>query len=748
MKNLLIVCILGLNSITVYAQIENYNVVWESPGPDSWGSMPAGNGDIGANFWVDPDGEIHFLISKTDAFSENGRLLKIGKLKVHSSPNILKNSNFRQELDIDSGTIKITGEKNGQKIELSFWIDANNPVITLNGTSSVPVKVEVEYDGWRNKRRILSKKEERSAYGLMGSPDPIYVEPDIVGAVEDGIMWYHRNERSVWENTLEVQALSEFSDRLTDPLLYRTFGAVVKGNNLKKKSPEKLISEDESTQIYINIFPYTAQTKTADQWRTELLKNVQHVEGQNLEQRKTAHQQWWAGFWEKHHIIVESEKDSAKIYHLTQGYLLQRYMNACSGRGNMPIKFNGSIFTVDMLNPERRNSDVDADYRNWGACYWWQNTRLPYWAMLHSGDFELMKPLFKMYMDALKLAMFRTEKYYKHKGAMFPETMYFWGTWNNNNYGWNRKGKPDGLSDNKYIRYEWQGGIELLYMMLDYYSFTGDTSFLNNTMIPFSKEILTFYDLHYRRDENGKIRFDPAQALETYWEGTINPMPEIAGLKAVLNGLLQYEHTIADKNLMNLCHKLQNEIPGMPATEIGGKKVLTPAESYGESRNVENPELYAVFPYRHYGVDKPELEMARETWFNRKWKDYFGWQQDGIQAALLGLTDEASEIVVDNFNTKHSGSRFPAFWGPNYDWVPDQDHGAVNMRALQNMLIQTEGVKIILFPAWPKHWNVNFKIHAPMNTTIEGKLENSKLIYMKVTPEHRKKDIINYLDHL
>jgi hypothetical protein len=61
------------------------------------------------------------------------------------------------------------------------------------------------------------------------------------------------------------------------------------------------------------------------------------------------------------------------------------------------------------------------------------------------------------------------------------------------------------------------------------------------------------------------------------------------------------------------------------------------------------------------------------------------------------------------------------------------------------MLIQTDGKKILMFPAWPEKWNVEFKVHAPENTTIEGKLENGKLTNLKVTPSERKKDIVNYL---
>ncbi len=741
--------LLWLSVITPsYGQVESCNVVWDSPSQDSWGSMPAGNGDIGANIWVDPEGEIHFYISKTDAFSGNGRLLKIGKLTVRFHPAILKDAHFRQELDLKSGTIRITGEKDGQKTELLFWVDANAPVITLEGRSSKPVRVEVEYAGWRRSRRELSGPELRSAYGLIGSPDPVIAEPDVVASVDDGLLWYHCNERSIWPLTLQVQALDSLAGVLTDPLLHRTFGAYVTGKGLVKKTDELLVSEKASREIGIHVFPYTARTATPDDWRSGLLRIAGSIEKADQQARKNAHEAWWRQFWERSYILVSSQKDPDKIYNVTRGYQLQRYLNACSGRGWAPVKFNGSIFTVDVLRPIRGYVGLDADFRDWGACYWWQNTRLPYWTMLYSGDFELMRPLFRMYMDALPLAKYRTEKYYKHPGAMYPETIYFWGTWNNNNYGWDREGKPDGLSDNHYIRYEWQGGIELVAMMLDRYAFAPDSAFLNDTLVPFAREILTFYDRHYPRDKNGKIRLDPAQSLETYWEGTVNPLPEIAGLRWVVNGLLGYEDILRDESLIKLCLKLQEKLPGLPMSGEGDDRMLLPAESFGKTHNVENPELYAVFPYRIYGVGKPDVEVARRTYARRKFKDYRGWQQDGIQAALLGLTGEASRIVTDNFNTKHEGSRFPAFWGPNYDWVPDQDHGTVNMRALQNMLVQTDGGKILLFPAWPQEWDVKFKVHAPGNTVIEGELSHGSLTRLKVMPESRRKDVVNCLESL
>ena len=109
--------------------------------------------------------------------------------------------------------------------------------------------------------------------------------------------------------------------------------------------------------------------------------------------------------------------------------------------------------------------------------------------------------------------------------------------------------------------------------------------------------------------------------------------------------------------------------------------------------------------------------------------------------AYLGLADAARDYVVKRARSKHAASRFPAFWGPNYDWVPDQDHGGVLVKAVQSLLMQTDGRKIYLLPAWPGDWDAEFRLHAPYNTTVSGKVEKGKLVLLDVQPESRRADV-------
>lgn len=436
-------------------------------------------------------------------------------------------------------------------------------------------------------------------------------------------------------------------------------------------------------------------------------------------------------------LAEATEKNLDPAHRVTRGYALQRFVAACAGRGAYAIKFNGSLFTADW---KERDTQVNADYRRWGGCYWFQNTRLPYWAMLASGDFEMMRPLFEMYKKALALSKARTKTYFDHDGAYFPETMYFWGTPAMCDYGWDRGDKPHGFLRNPYIRYYWSGGLELTALMLDYYDHTQDDRFLRETLLPLAGPIVTFFDEHYPRDERGKIRFEPAQSLET-WHEAINPLPEIAGLKYVLGRMLALPEEAISEESKKQWERILDELPPLPAAKEEGQTYLLPALEFADRSNSENPPLYAVFPYRLFGLGKPDLEVGRLTFEKRRVKGTGGWRQDAIQAAYLGLTLPAKTYTTQNFSRWHNDARFPAFWGPNADWIPDQDHGSVALTALQRMLLQVEGKKILLFPAWPADWNVSFKLHAPHGTTVEGRYVDGKLEQLIVTPDHRRGDV-------
>ena len=55
--------------------------------------------------------------------------------------------------------------------------------------------------------------------------------------------------------------------------------------------------------------------------------------------------------------------------------------------------------------------------------------------------------------------------------------------------------------------------------------------------------------------------------------------------------------------------------------------------------------------------------------------------------------------------------------------------------------IEADHEKIRLLPAWPKEWNVEFKLHAPGRTVVEGCAKGGRIHELRVTPEGRMNDI-------
>lgn len=563
-------------------------------------------------------------------------------------------------------------------------------------------------------------------------------EPDtVLPNLPDGIGWYHRNIKSVGpELSMKFQDLMESPWK--DPLLHRTFGALIRAEGGKRVDDQHI----ESPNGLCHHFSVTALTRhpaTEEQWLAGIRSIVKATEAVVFDERLKAHLAWWESFWDRSHIYIRHSDPALTDGHdVASGYNLQRFITACAGRGAYPIKFNGSLFTMPW--PGRPSN---ADYRQWGPGYWWQNSRLPYISSCAAGDFDLMAPFFRMYSgEVLDVCKYRTKRYFGFDGAYFPECIYQWGAVFMESYGWHQPAaeRTDKLQVSGFHKWEWVSGPELVYMMLDYYDYTTDEKFLSDRIIPTAIPVLAFFDGFYKTNENGKLVMHPSQSAETWWDCT-NPMPELSGLIALTARLLALPAGKLASKDRDFIVTLQKKLPDVPTREEKGIKMLAPAERFDKKSNCENPELYAVFPFRLVSFEKPNAELGVQA-LNHLWdRGAGGWRQDDIFMAYLGLTNDARKNVTDRAQHHDPACRFPAFWGPNYDWTPDQDHGGVLMKAVQAMIMQVDGKKIYLCPAWPKDWNADFKLHAPEKTVVAGKVRDGKLESFTVTPDSRKADV-------
>ncbi len=425
-------------------------VVWTTPSTNAIGSMPLGNGDISVMAWAERDGDLLLYVGKCDSWDENRRLLKLGRLRLHFSQQpFAAGKPFRQTLHADRGEIEMAAGESGSELRARLWVDAQRSVVRIETQSDQEFTLETRLEVRRTVERELPENEDHCPIGKLSADERTQITPDTILAVPDALAWYHRNERSVWAGTLRHQDLKELIPKFRDPLLNLTSGALVRGDNLRPADRMTLRSQARGKRFVVSVHPLVAQTSSGQEWLAQARKEANAINQVPLDKARDEHRAWWEAFWQRSHVVVSGSPEAERI---CRGYNLQRFLQACASRGRFPMKFNGSLFTVDGTRATAHAAAevpevFDADFRLWGGGYWFQNCRLLNWPMLMAGDFDLLQPFFRLYQDALPLAEARTRIYFNHGGAVFPETMAFWGAYLNENYGYDRTGKTIPSSD-------------------------------------------------------------------------------------------------------------------------------------------------------------------------------------------------------------------------------------------------------------------------------------------------------------
>ncbi|WP_158827522.1 DUF5703 domain-containing protein [Mucilaginibacter lacusdianchii] len=752
------------SSLAQPAELQQNNLTWTSQSKNSGESMPCGGGDIGLNVWVE-NGELLFYLSKSGTFDENNSFLKLGRVRIKMQPNPLTGQNFKQQLTLQDGAVTIQDRDGKLSARIKVWVDVFRPVVHVDVQSNQPVTTLASYENWRFEDRPIKGRENNQNSWKWSPRTDIKTYKDVVTIQNNGILFYHHNKDStIFDATVQHEGLDSVKPQLFNPLKNLTFGGYMaaanmapagtysgqylstafKGWQLKSIKPTR----KQSVQVYL----YTEQTPSVSQWQTGLQEIVKEATSKAKQaEQNTAN--WWKAYWNRSFVFINNPQTTTE-WQVGRNYQLFRYMLGCNAYGQYPTKFNGGLFTYD---PELTNTDIKLtpDFRNWGGGLMTaQNQRLVYFPMLKSGDWDMMKPQFDFYLRSLHNAELRSKVYWNHDGACFTEQLENFGLPNIAEYGFKRPTSFDkGVEYNAWLEYEWDTVLEFCLMMLETERYEGRNI---SDYIPFIESCLTFFNEHYQYlarnrsnktfDGNGNLVLYPGAGGETY-KMAYNSTSTIAALKTVLTRLLELpEHYLSAEQRESWTVML-NRIPPINFREFDGHKTISPAITWERVNNTESMQLYPVFPWGIYGVGKPDLDVAINTWkydtLAVKFRSGVGWKQDNIFAARLGLTDEAAQLTT--FKLKDSGRRFPAFWGPGYDWTPDHNWGGSGVIGLQEMLLQVDGKKILLFPAWPKTWDVHFKLRAPYNTTIEATVKNGHVENLKVLPESRRQDVVNML---
>jgi hypothetical protein len=751
----------------VHAGINPYKVIWTTPSIDSLDSMPlSGRMGAGANVWVQ-DGSIWLYLAHSGAFDERGRLLKLGCVRITPAEVELGKDGFVQELDPATGTISVTQ----RDFQARLWFAGETLIYQSASSDAKPL--EVSFATWRDKDKSGLKLDMFRETDMKG---------DHIASDESGFTWFHRNA----DHPMDVLAMGEGRGIERSAILDATTrrvsgGAIAVGGGLSKP-----VESAVQWQFWDGT-AWTGKTQ-ARKSHTIAMRLDGEIGGDPAKWKSDAKAaldptfqksakadelKRWEEFWSRSHIhinrksSINNQQSTDPGYLIGQNYQLFRYMLAANRDGELPQFFNGGIFTPDNKPGRIKGNNNDElpisqggpstpDFRRWMFCYFMsQNQRWLGWPNLANGDADMLSPSVRFYRDRSPAAFSRAKRQ-GADGAVYVEPLDIWG-FCSGDVG----PRGDGLTGAEHLTYHFSMGLEHAWMTLQAHDTLGiDIS----KDLPWIKGTVFFYESFYRNQtkqrsgkelgDDGKLLIYPSNGLEYAGDAT-NPVDAVSGLHALTEGLLRYPKLeTADRTRLE---RILRILPPVPVAKRRGVPSLLPARSYTKPYNNWEPiEHYAGWPYRRVGITRPDtIQLLRDTWDTipegraRLCKQDYSWMANVTNMAAMASPEKAKERAIYKMaNTAAPQARFPAFFGPGHDWLPDFNWGGAGMTGIQEMLLAPEpGVsgKLHLFGGWPAEWDVDFKLHAPGKTIVEASLKGGKLVSLKVTPSSREKDIVNWL---
>ena len=438
--------------------------------------------------------------------------------------------------------------------------------------------------------------------------------------------------------------------------------------------------------------------------------------------------------------------------------MLFLYHMASSSRGPYPPKWNGSIFTTA------------GDDRAWGSQFWLWTTEMLYWP-LHAADAgDLTESFFSLYRNALPALEIAASQRWDAEGIFVPETMPFDGPtelpaalveayrerflYNPrtaavpkqlaacSRYDWHleastsrRERTPDGYS---WISHLASSGAELAVHAWWRYRCSGDREWLRRCAYPLLRGVAEFYCSLCRRGEDGCWHVHDTNAHEDFW-GVSDGIMDLAAIRgAVPLAICAAERLEVDAALAVKWREFLAELAAYPmgddprARALSGGALADDAWAAGYlgavdgSKNSEDVQLTPIFPFEDWTLETKDsalaavarrtLELAPRHRRVLSGEELNTAIRSPIAAVRAGAADDLPAMLEHYraaFKTQTNGFSF--FEGATAQSI---EHLGLLTMMVQEALLQSVAARpgepeiIRVFPAWPRTWDVSFRLLA------------------------------------
>lgn len=656
----------GRLQVDVDGLVSRSDVILEGPSWRPFQSMPIGNGRLGAAVWAEEG--FTAQLNRVDLFPD---LKSPGQLVVPGLDALMRAPDYRGRLDLHDATLR----QSGGGITVDTYVHAERDLLVVEVTGADPDQRQTaELRLWNGR------------------------SPEVV--VSDGI--------------------AALAEEFTDSASGERFGAVaavtamgrdVTAEQVGERSVEVtfLPEEDGSFRIVTGV-PFSVDEDPA----AAALAAVEGATGSSANELAQGHRDWWHSFYQGlGHLRLQSDNGEAEYLETLR--LLTLYTTAASMRGELPAS-HGAV--INLFSAFRDASDWSP------ADYWHFNQRMQVNANFAAGAEELNAPYYRLYRDNLETILDWTREHMPGtEGACISEVLRFDGT---GSYG-NRRIQCDSASPPGYVERILSTGPEIAHNMWRHYRYTGDEAFLDEHY-PLMREVVRFYLTYATEDENGFLQIEHANSLENQWD-TTNPAPDLAAMRVLFPLVADLA---AERGDGALAAQLRAAIPKLPPFRLvqrNGEEVIAWSATDEPSKNSQNPDLEAVWPWGLFGDGSGEGDaLAARTFRNRVYPQAYDWGMDATWAARLGLPGEVRSLLlqgVRDFQIYPNGFSFFGKGGnPAQEDSFYQEHNGVIAVALHEALVQSYDGLVRVAPAWPAQWSADAALQIEgghrLSTRIRG----------------------------
>jgi hypothetical protein len=655
----------GRMMVDVAGVVGRSDIILQRPNLSSKEALPLGNGRLGVAVWSEAG--FSAQLNRSDTLP---RRYSPGQVRLPGLAALTTAPDYSGRLNLYDGTF----EEHGGGISLKAYVQPGSDLLVIDVAGADPATPQTA---------ILTLWEPRKPQvrveGAVGILAESWVDNEEPGA--SGLTFGSLSAITAVGREVSVSASGE-----------RTITVTLKP------------TPDGRFRILVASPSYKGETERSS---LKFIRQILSASAAN------AHIAFWNNFWHKSDLMKISSSDGSGEYmeNLRAIYL---YSAAAESGGDIPGSQAGE---ADLFSAAR-------DQHQWDpGAFWHWNLRMQVAANLGAGVPELNTPYFRLYRDNLaNMQKWTRDRMHGAPGICIPETMRFNGNgieferWGGNTTkvtGWN----CDAASGPYYNARTLTTGAEVSLWIWEQYLATGDKQFLA-TNFPIMAESARFLTSYEKPGPDGLLHTAPSNAHETQWDVT-DPTTDLAARAALYSatiqaaGVLHQEPALAAQLRSEL-----NKIPKLPRVSANASGTLLAsghtaaetdhiADSYlpaAKIHNVENIGLEPLWPYAVIGDTSADFALARRTYLDRPNKYNPDWSFDAVDAARLGLGEEARNALIAitaKYQTYING--FNEFSGQNGEFYVEQS--ALVALALQEALVQDYDGTIRIAPAIPSAWD-------------------------------------------